>query len=123
MNDLGHHRQGLDRARPHARRQQEIGEVHRSPIGRCRQCSVQTADDETIRVLKSAVKNAKLGHGEEMQAFKRLDEQARALERTASGPSFEAIVAGERDRSPALGGRSVVGWEKNLSERKRRSAG
>ncbi|TMJ76045.1 MAG: DUF763 domain-containing protein [Alphaproteobacteria bacterium] len=79
--------------------------------------------DETIRVLKSAVKNAKLGHGEEMQAFKRLDEQARALERTASGPSFEAIVAGERDRSPALGGRSVVGWEKNLSERKRRSAG
>jgi uncharacterized protein len=79
--------------------------------------------DETIRVLKSAVKNAKLGHGEEMQALKRLDEQARALERTAAGPSFDAIIAGERDRSPALGGRSVFGWEKDLSARKRRSAG
>jgi uncharacterized protein len=78
--------------------------------------------DETIRVLKSAVKNGKLGHGEEMQALKRLDEQARALERNASGPSFETIVAGERDRSPELGGRSVFGWEKDLAGRKRRSA-
>jgi hypothetical protein len=50
----------------------------------------------------------------------RLDEQARALERTASGPSFDAIVAGERDQSPVLGGRSVFGWEENLTpERKR----
>jgi hypothetical protein len=33
--------------------------------------------DETIRVLKSAVQNAKLGRDEEMQAIKRLDNQAR----------------------------------------------
>ena len=39
--------------------------------------------DETIRVLKSAVQNAKLGRDEEMQALKRLDDQARRLERTA----------------------------------------
>ncbi len=67
--------------------------------------------DETIRMLKAAVKNAKLGRDEQMQALKRLDAQARQLERTASGPSFEAFVAGERDRSAELAGRSVFGWE------------
>jgi hypothetical protein len=71
--------------------------------------------DETIRMLKSAVKGAKLGHTEEMQALKRLDEQARALERVASGPSFETFVAGERARSPLLDGRSVFGWEKDAA--------
>jgi len=73
--------------------------------------------DETIRVLKSAVRRARLGHTEEVQALKRLDEQARKLERTASGPSFEAFVAGERERSPALDGRSVFGWETDLAGR------
>jgi hypothetical protein len=54
--------------------------------------------DETIRVLKSAIQNAKLGHEEELQALKRLDAQARLLERTATGPSLEAFMAGERDQ-------------------------
>src|SRR4051812_21450956 len=67
--------------------------------------------DETIRVLKSAVQQAKLGRDEEVQALKRLDDQARRLERTATGPSFEAHVATERNRSASLGGRSVFGWE------------
>ncbi|MDB5604037.1 MAG: hypothetical protein JWP25_937 [Bradyrhizobium sp.] len=67
--------------------------------------------DETIRVLKSAVQHAKLGRDEEMQALKRLDDQARRLERTATGPSFEAYVATERSRSASLGGRSVFGWD------------
>jgi hypothetical protein len=70
--------------------------------------------DETLRVLKSAVQGAKLGRDEEMQALKRLDTQARQLERTASGPSFDAFVAAERNRSPALDGRSVFGWEADL---------
>jgi uncharacterized protein len=70
--------------------------------------------DETIRVLKSAVQQAKLGRAEEMQALKRLDDQARRLERTATGPSFEAYVATEKDRSASLGGRSVFGWETDL---------
>jgi hypothetical protein len=70
--------------------------------------------DETIRVLKSAVQQAKLGRDEEMQALKRLDDQARRLERTATGPSFEAHVAAERSRSTSLGGRSVFGWEIDL---------
>jgi uncharacterized protein len=79
--------------------------------------------DETIRVLKAAVQNAKLGRDEQMQALKRLDDQARQLERTASGPSFEAHMAGERERSAELGGRSVFGWEEDLvAKRKVRSS-
>jgi hypothetical protein len=71
--------------------------------------------DETIRVLKSAVQNAKLGRDEEMQALKRLDDQARRLERTARGPSLQAFIAGERAASPELDGRSVFGWEAELT--------
>ena len=63
--------------------------------------------DETIRVLKSAVRNAKLGREEELAAIKRLDEQARALERHATGPGVPELIAEERARSRAYGGRSV----------------
>jgi hypothetical protein len=66
--------------------------------------------DETIRVLKSAVEGAKLGRDEELSALKRLDAQARALEREARGPSVEALIADERARSHAYGGRTVSGW-------------
>jgi uncharacterized protein len=69
--------------------------------------------DET-GVLKSAVQQAKLGRDDELQALKRLDYQARRLERTATGPSFEADVVAERNRSAPLGGRSVFGWEIDL---------
>jgi hypothetical protein len=70
--------------------------------------------DETIRVLKSAVQSARLGREEELSAIKRLDDQARRLERSATGPSFEAFVATERAASPDLDGRSVFGWERDL---------
>jgi uncharacterized protein len=76
--------------------------------------------DETIGVLKSAVQKAKLGREEELQAIERLDNQARQLERTATGPSFEAFVAGERARSQLLGGRSVFGWEEDIESIKMR---
>jgi len=65
--------------------------------------------DETIRVLKSAVQNAKLGHEEELAALRRLDDQARTLER-ATGPSVAAFIAEERRRTPSYGGRTVFGW-------------
>ena len=71
--------------------------------------------DETIRVLKSAVQNAKLGREEQLQALKRLDDQARQLERTAQGPSLESFIATERAASPSLGGRSVFGWERDVA--------
>ena len=67
--------------------------------------------DHTIGVLKSAVRNARLGRDEELKALQRLDAQARALEATATGPSVEDYIAGERARSHDYGGRSIFGWE------------
>jgi uncharacterized protein len=68
--------------------------------------------DETIKVLKSAVQKAKLGREEELGALKRLDQQARMLERAATGPSVEKVIADEFAASPEYGGRSVFGWER-----------
>jgi hypothetical protein len=67
--------------------------------------------DETIRVLKSAVRSAKLGREEELGALKRLDDQARGLERHAAGPSVDDLIAREFENSHAYDGRSVFGWE------------
>jgi hypothetical protein len=70
--------------------------------------------DETLRVLKSAATKAKLGRAEELAAIQRLDDQARLLERSATGPSLEAHIAAEFDRSPSYDGRSVFGWEADI---------
>jgi uncharacterized protein len=67
--------------------------------------------DETIRVLKSAVQKAKLGREEELGALRRLDEQARRLERRAGGPSVEQLIRDELHHSNSYGGCSVFGWE------------
>jgi hypothetical protein len=67
--------------------------------------------DRTIDVMKTAVRNARLGHGEELDAIRRLDVQARRLEAHATGPSVEALIAEERHNSHAFGGRSVFGDE------------
>jgi hypothetical protein len=67
--------------------------------------------DETIRVLKSAVQKARLGNEEELGALKRLDDQARQLERFAGGPSLQEVIAQEYERSHSYGGRSIFGWE------------
>jgi hypothetical protein len=67
--------------------------------------------DETIRVLKSAVQKAKLGQQEELFALKRLDDQARALERHATGPDVEDHIRQERAKSHGFGGRSIFGDE------------
>ena len=74
--------------------------------------------DETIRVMKSAVQRAKLGREEEMHALMRLDNQARLLEGLTEGPPLQAFIAIERAASPAMGGRSVFGWETDLREKK-----
>jgi hypothetical protein len=71
--------------------------------------------DQTIQVMKSAVQKAKLGRAEELGALKRIDEQARRLERHASGPTVPELIAQERRRSPSCGGRSVFGWEHDAS--------
>lgn len=67
--------------------------------------------DETIQVLKSAVSKARLGASDELAALARLDDEARRLERTVSGPAVEELIAGERQRSHGYGGRSVFGLE------------
>jgi hypothetical protein len=67
--------------------------------------------DETIKMLKSAVQKAKLGCDEELGALRRLDEQARRLERFASGPAVDELISQERFHSHSYGGRSVFGWE------------
>ena len=81
--------------------------------------------DHTIDVLKSAVRNAKLGRDEQLRALQRLDAQARRLEAHAKGPSVDALIEAERRASHAYGGRSVFGWEPGMVEvvRQRRNAG
>ncbi len=67
--------------------------------------------DRTIDVLKSAVSQARLGHDEKLGAIRRLDAQARRIERHATGPTLAGHVAEERRQSHEYGGRSVFGWE------------
>ncbi len=66
--------------------------------------------DQTISVMKSAVRKAKLGNDEELAAIRRLDAEARRLEGHASGPGVASHIAEERRNSHAYGGRSVFGW-------------
>ena len=66
--------------------------------------------DKTIAVMKSAVVKARLGAGEELAAIRRLDDEQRRYE-GAAGPSFDAVVFEERERSHEYGGRSVFGFE------------
>lgn len=79
--------------------------------------------DETINVIKGAITHAKLGNDETLQALKRLDHQARRLERAATGPSLPEHIASEMTRSAALDGRSVFGWERTLSPTRKHQAG
>ena len=67
--------------------------------------------DRTIDVMKRAVVKARLGAREELDAIRRLDDQARRLEATATGPSVEALFAEERAKSHGYGGMSVFGPE------------
>jgi hypothetical protein len=70
------------------------------------------AYDETINVLKSAVRKARLGNEEELAAIRRLDTQARLLEPQARGPGVEEYMDEERRTSHLYGGRWVGGWSR-----------
>jgi hypothetical protein len=65
--------------------------------------------DETLRVLRDAVDRAKVGHKDKLAAIRRLDVQARAVERTATGLDFEEFVASESRQAPVRGGKTV--WD------------
>jgi uncharacterized protein len=66
--------------------------------------------DKTIAIMKTAVEKAKLGQDDKLAALKRLDDEARRIERRA-GPPVPDVIAEERRLSHAYGGRSVFGWE------------
>jgi hypothetical protein len=72
--------------------------------------------DETIRVMKSAVRKAKLGRDEELAALQR------TLEREDPVSSLAALIGEERQRSPVYGGRSVFGWEQPAANGKPRAS-
>jgi hypothetical protein len=78
--------------------------------------------DETIQVLKSAVRNAKLDRDEELGALKRLDARARELELRVPGTSVESQIAQERSRSHSYGGRTVAGWARPPAQRSEAAA-
>jgi len=63
--------------------------------------------DQTLRVLTAAVAQAKLGNADRLFAIQRLEQQARLLERCATGPAFQDYLAAERAGSAGLGGRRV----------------
>jgi hypothetical protein len=65
--------------------------------------------DETIRVLTQAVSRAKLGQGDKLSAIRRLDAEARCLERTARTTDVDAFIEREWDRSPEWDGMTVMG--------------
>lgn len=67
--------------------------------------------DKTLAVLRDALNKAKLGNDERLSAIRRLDSQARALERQVGGPCFRSFCDAERALSHSYGGRSVFGWE------------
>ena len=77
--------------------------------------------DQTISIMKTAVMKAKLGRDEELQAVRRLDDQARQLGKYVTGPDLKEIVAGEFSQSSDWGGRSVFGWEGTEQEEPRRA--
>jgi hypothetical protein len=65
--------------------------------------------DRTLSVLRDAVTRAKLGEDDRLQALRRLDAQARALEEIVVDVDFESLVRDERRASPSLGGMTAAG--------------
>jgi hypothetical protein len=64
--------------------------------------------DETLSVLRRAVDRARLGEDDRLVALRRLDAEARRLEATARGPSFDAFAEAERTAGRAYGARTVL---------------
>ena len=75
--------------------------------------------DESISVLRRALDGAKLGHGDKLDGFSRLDKFARAIERQRQPMAdVPAVIDYERSISPSLGGRTVFD---DVRERRRQT--
>jgi hypothetical protein len=70
--------------------------------------------DRTIAVLKTAVQKAQLGRSEELAAIKRLDEQARRLERHASGPRSTRSSPRSAVNRTNMAAEAYLGWNRRL---------
>jgi hypothetical protein len=69
--------------------------------------------DETISTLQTAIKKAKLGNSDKLQAIKKLSEIARNAEKDFTpNNNFNALVQKERDESHLYGGRTIFGKAK-----------
>lgn len=71
--------------------------------------------DRTITVLREAVDKAKLGNEEQAAAIKRLDREARRLERVAAGEDLGTLFERERRDAGLYGGRTVFGQSAHQS--------
>ena len=74
-----------------------------------------TIYDETLRVLRRAVDQAKLGQDEKLAALRRLDDQCRALESTAGGQptlSLPAFIHDQRSHASDWNGRTCFDGKK-----------
>ncbi len=58
-------------------------------------------------MLKRAVTRARLGRREELDALRRLDDEARRIDGVLQGPSFAEYVATERAQSAVYDGRTA----------------
>ena len=65
--------------------------------------------DQTLDTLRRTIDQARLGHTDKLYAFRRLEQRARELERTAVGPSLDEIIDDEWEKSPHRGGKTVFG--------------
>ena len=63
--------------------------------------------DETIKVLKTAVDNARMDRSEKLAAIMRLDQRARMIDDIVERPSIADFVAIEPLNSARYGGRTV----------------
>jgi hypothetical protein len=65
--------------------------------------------DRTIRVMKDAVSQARLGNEERLDALKRLDAESRRVEQRAKGPLLEDWIDHERTHSWRMRGMTAAG--------------
>jgi hypothetical protein len=78
--------------------------------------------DETIRVLKSAVQKAQLGHSEQLQVLRWMIRRA-ASSVPRTGRRLIPSSPASAKRSLSFGGGSVLGWEKDVQSGMKKRAG
>jgi hypothetical protein len=75
--------------------------------------------DESLAVLRRALRQAKVGHSEKLDGFGRLDRFTRMIEKqSAPEAAFQAAMAHERAISRSVGGRTVFDDRKSRQKGK-----